>query len=130
MVNRRDEAAVSRWGLPRGSAAQDELPRQAVIRTLDGRLGLSAIAGRWLGVDFVPASPNKPVEGTNWMYEVELPENVEPVLPEDGVFSEVRWVERTAIGELVVDHALRRIKQTLLAAETGRVVELHLGKPV
>jgi ADP-ribose pyrophosphatase YjhB (NUDIX family) len=130
MANRRDESAVSRWGLPRGSAAQDELPRQAVSRTLDERLGLSATAGRWLGVDFVPARPDKHVEGTNWIYEVELPENVEPVIAEAGVFSEARWVERTAIGELVVDHALRRIEQSLLAAETGGVAELYLGVPI
>ena len=135
MVNRRDESAVSRWGLPRGSAAPGEPPRQALSRTLDERLGLRAIPGqwmewRWLAVDLVPAGPNKHVEGTNWIYEVELPENVEPVITEAGVFSEALWVERTGIAELVVDHALRRIEQCLWAAATREVAELHLGEPI
>jgi ADP-ribose pyrophosphatase YjhB (NUDIX family) len=135
MVNRRGEVAVSRWGLPRGSAAPGEPPRQALSRTLDERLGLRAIPGqwmewRWLAVDLVPAGPNKHVEGTNWIYEVELPENAEPVLPKGGVFREARWVERTAVGELAVDHSLRRIEQSLLAAETGMVAELYLGVPI
>lgn len=135
MVNRRGEVAVSRWGLPRGSAAPGEPPRQALSRTLDERLGLRAIPGqwmewRWLAVDLVPAGPNKHVEGTNWIYEVELPENVEPVITEDGVFSEARWVARTAIGELAVDHSLRRIERSLLAAKTGVVAELYLGEPI
>jgi ADP-ribose pyrophosphatase YjhB (NUDIX family) len=130
MVNRRDEITVCRWGLPRGSAAPDELPRQALSRTLDERLGLRAIPGRWLAVDLVPARPGNHVEGTNWIFEVQLPDNIEPVIAEGGVFSEARWVERTAIGELVVDHALRRIEQTLLAAKTGTVAELHLGEPI
>jgi len=86
--------------------------------------------GRWLAVDHVPARPGKHVEGTNWAFEVQLPENVEPAIAEGGVFSEARWVERTAIAELVVDHALRRIEQSLLAAETGGVAELFLGVPI
>ncbi len=130
LANRRDETAVSRWGLPRGSAGPDELPRQALSRTLDERLGLRVIPGRWLAVDLVPARPGKHVEGTNWVFEVELPENVEPAITEGGVFREARWVERTAVGELAVDHSLRRIEQSLLAAETGMVAELYLGVPI
>lgn len=132
MVNRRDETTASRWGLPRGSARPDELPRPALSRVLDERLGLRAIPGlwQWRAVDFVPAGRNKPVEGTNYVYEVPFPENVEPALPEDGVFSEARWVKRSAIGELAVGHSLRRIEQSLLAAATGKVAELYLGVPI
>ncbi|MER7933012.1 MULTISPECIES: NUDIX domain-containing protein [unclassified Streptomyces] len=130
MVSRPYRIAVSQWGLPGGSAAPDELPRRALSRTLDERLDLRVTPGRWLAVDHVPAAPGQIAEGTNWVFEVQVPENVEPNLTEDSGFGEVRWVQRTAIGELAVDHALRRIEQSLLAAETGQVAELYLGVPI
>ncbi|MDQ0773018.1 ADP-ribose pyrophosphatase YjhB (NUDIX family) [Streptomyces aurantiacus] len=130
VVSRPYRITVSQWGLPGGSAGADELPRRALSRTLDERLGLRVTPGRWLAVDHVPATPGKHAEGTNWVFEVQLPEDVEPAIAEGSGFGEARWVGRTAAGELAVDHALRRIEQSLLAAETGEVAELYLGVPV
>ncbi|MFJ4429318.1 NUDIX domain-containing protein [Streptomyces bobili] len=130
MVSRPYKIKVSQWGLPGGSAGPDELSRRALSRTLDERLGLRVTPGRWLAVDHVPATPGKHVEGTNWVFEVQLPENIEPAIAEGSSFGDARWVGRTAVGELAVDHALRRIERSLLAAETGEVAELHLGIPI
>ncbi|MER6719882.1 NUDIX hydrolase [Streptomyces halstedii] len=130
MVSRPYRIAVSRWGLPGGSAGPDELPRRALSRTLDERLGLRVTPGRWLAVDHVPATPDKHHEGLNWVFEVQIPESVEPAVADGSGFGDARWIDRAAVGEFAVDHALRRIEQSLLAAETGEVAELYLGVPV
>ncbi|MEV5847418.1 NUDIX hydrolase [Streptomyces sp. NPDC051985] len=130
LVNRPDKITVAQWGLPGGSAGPDEHPRRALSRTLDERLGLRVTPGRWLAVDYVPATPGKHAEGTNWVYEVQLPGHIEPVINENSGFGDVRWVEIAAVGELAVDHALRRIEQSLRAAGTGQTAELYVGIPV
>ncbi len=130
MVSRPYKIPGFQWGLPGGSAGPDEHPRRALIRTLDERLGLRGSPGRFLAIDHVPATPGKHVEGTNWVFEVQVPENVEPAIPEGSTFGDARWVERAAVGELAVDHTLRRIEQSLLAAQSGKVAELYLGLPI
>ncbi|WP_217556922.1 NUDIX domain-containing protein [Streptomyces sp. GbtcB6] len=129
MVSRPYAVAVSQWGLPGGSAAANELPWRALSRHLDERLGLRASAGRILALDHVPEQPGHHREGTNYVYEVFLPDDAEPAVTETGGFSEVRWVERAEVSNYAVDHSLRRIQQCIKAAETGQVVELLLGLP-
>jgi ADP-ribose pyrophosphatase YjhB (NUDIX family) len=68
MVSRPYRAAVSRWGLPGGSTAANELPRAAVSRLLADRLSLRATAGRLIVVDHVPEKPGQHREGTNFVY--------------------------------------------------------------
>ncbi|MFM9540109.1 NUDIX domain-containing protein [Streptomyces turgidiscabies] len=130
MVSRPYTVAVSRWGLPGGTAAANELPRRAVSRHLDERLTLRAGAGRILVVDHVPEQPGLHHEGTNYVCEVVLPDDAEPTVTESGRFGEARWVERAEVSGYAVDHSLRRIEQSLLAAETGKFAELLLGLPL
>jgi ADP-ribose pyrophosphatase YjhB (NUDIX family) len=130
MVSRPYTVAVSQWGLPGGSAAANELPRRALSRHLDERLTLRASAGRILVIDHVPEQPGLHHEGTNYVYEVLLPCNAEPAVTESGRFGEARWVERAEVSCYAVDHAQRRIEESLLAAETGQVAELLLGVPL
>ncbi|WP_405952861.1 hypothetical protein OG588_48200 [Streptomyces prunicolor] len=51
-------------------------------------------------------------------------------MTESGRFGKGRWVERAAVGELAVDHSLRRIEQCLIADDTGQVLELLRGLPL
>ncbi|MFD3580967.1 NUDIX domain-containing protein [Streptomyces sp. NPDC058683] len=129
MVTRPYSITVSQWGMPGGSAGPNELPWRTLSRSLAERLELRVTPGRLLAADHVPATPGKHDEGVNYVYEVHLPDNVEPVVTEAGRFGEARWVERAAIEELAVDHSLRRIQQCLKAAETGQFLELLLGLP-
>ena len=73
LVTRPYKVAVSRWGLPGGSAVANELPRRALSRHLEERLTLRASAGRILVMDHVPEYPGLHKEGTNYVYEVLLP---------------------------------------------------------
>ncbi|TCR22937.1 NUDIX domain-containing protein [Streptomyces sp. BK205] len=130
VVSRPYSVAVSRWGLPGGSAAANELPRRALCRHLDERLSLRASAGRILVIDHVPEQPGLHREGTNYVYEVLLPDDAEPTVTKSGRFGEARWVERAEVSNYVVDHSLRRIEQSLLASETGLFAELLLGVPL
>lgn len=128
MVSRPYAVAVSQWGLPGGTAAANELPRRALSRHLDERLSLRASAGHILVMNHVPEQPGHHREGTNYVYEVLLPD-VEPAVTESGRFGELRWVACRG-SRYAVDHSLRRIKQSLLAAETGQFAELLLGVPL
>ncbi|MET7575398.1 NUDIX domain-containing protein [Streptomyces sp. NPDC005492] len=130
MVSRPYSVAVSHWGLPGGTAAANELPRRALSRHLDERLTLCASAGRILVIDHVPEQPGQHHEGTNYVYEVFLPSDVEPTVTESGRLGEARWVERADVSGYAVDHSLGRIEQSLLAAETGQFAELLLGVPL
>lgn len=130
MVSRPYRVAVSQWGLPGGTAAANELPRRALSRHLDERLTLRASAGRILVLDHVPEQPGQHREGTNYVYEVLLPGDAEPAVTESGRLGEARWVERAEVSNYAVDHSLRRIEQSLLAAETGQFTELLLGVPL
>ncbi|QOV40176.1 NUDIX domain-containing protein [Streptomyces ferrugineus] len=114
MVSRPYRAAVSEWGLPGGSAAANELPRRALSRLLAERLTLRATAGRMVIVDHVPEQPGQHREGTNYVYRVDIPDDVEPAVTKAGGLGEARWVERANVGDLAVDHALRRIEHCLL----------------
>ncbi|KPI02978.1 NUDIX hydrolase [Actinobacteria bacterium OK074] len=129
MVSRPYLAAVSEWGLPGGSAAANELPRRALSRLLAERLTLRATAGRLLVVDHVPEQPGQHCEGTNYVYRVDIPGDADPVVTESGRLGEARWAERAEVGDLAVDHALRRIEQCLTAADSGQFAELLLGIP-
>jgi ADP-ribose pyrophosphatase YjhB (NUDIX family) len=130
MVSRPYRTAVSVWGLPGGSAAANELPRQAVSRHLSDRLALRATAGRLLVVDHVPEKPGMHREGINFVYGVEIADDTEPAVTESGGLGEARWVERADVGSLAVDHARRRIEQCLTAADTNQVLDLVLGLPL
>ncbi|MFF7174818.1 NUDIX domain-containing protein [Streptomyces pseudovenezuelae] len=130
MVSRPYSVSVSRWGLPGGSALANELPRRALSRHLDERLTLRASAGRILVIDHVPEQPGLHREGTNYVYEVLLPDDVEPTVTKSGRFGEVRWVERCEVSSYAVDHSLRRIEESLVAAESGLFAELLLGVPL
>ncbi|MFK0159146.1 NUDIX domain-containing protein [Streptomyces sp. NPDC090493] len=130
LVTRPYRSAVAGWGLPGGSAAADELPRAALSRHLANRLTLRGSAGPMLVVDHVPAKPGLHVEGTNYVYRVAIPDDAEPVVTESGRLGEARWVERANVGELAVDHSLRRIEQALLANDFGDCLELLLGVPI
>ncbi|WP_405930129.1 MULTISPECIES: NUDIX domain-containing protein [unclassified Streptomyces] len=116
MVNRPYRVPVPTWGLPGGSAAANELAWEALSRLLSERLTLKATAvGDLLVVDHVPEKPGELHAGTNYVYRVEIPDDAEPVVTESGRLGEGRWVERAAVGELAVDHSLRRIEQCLIA---------------
>ncbi|MGW0770785.1 NUDIX domain-containing protein [Streptomyces sp. NPDC002676] len=130
MVSRPYRVAAPQWGLPGVSARADEVPRLALSRLLDEGLSLRATTGRLLVVDHVPATPGLHHEGTNYVYEVHVPDDVEPVVTESGRLGDARWIERSKVRELAVDHALRRIERCLRAAETGQFEELLLGVPL
>lgn len=130
MVSRPYTVAVSPWGLPGGTAAANELPRRALSRHLDERLTLRASAGRILVLDHVPEQPGQHHEGTNYVYEVLLPNDADPTVTESGRLGEARWVERAEASSYAVDHSLRRIEQSLLAAESRQFAELLLGVPL
>jgi ADP-ribose pyrophosphatase YjhB (NUDIX family) len=130
MVSRPYREPVPTWGLPGGSAAANELPWDALSRLLSERLTLKATVGRLIVVDHIPEKSGKHREGTNYAYLVEIPDDVEPVVTESGRLGEARWVERAAVGDLAVDHSLRRIEQCLLADDTNQVLELFRGLPV
>ncbi|MFI5888322.1 NUDIX domain-containing protein [Streptomyces sp. NPDC051554] len=129
MVSRPYREPVPTWGLPGGSAAANELTWDALSRLLSERLTLKATVGDLLVVDHVPERPGELHEGTNYAYRVDIPVDAEPIVTEAGRFGEARWVERSATGDLAVDHSLRRIEQCLIADDTGQVIELFRGLP-
>ncbi|MFK0284226.1 NUDIX domain-containing protein [Streptomyces sp. NPDC090499] len=128
-VTRPYRESVSPWGLPGGSLAPNELRRAAMSRHLATRLNLQATAGRLLVIDDVPEKPGQHREGTNYVYEVEIPDDVEPTVTEAGGFGELKWIDLDQLGDFAAGHSLRRIQQSLLAAEAWRVSELFLGDP-
>ncbi|MFK0106435.1 NUDIX domain-containing protein [Streptomyces sp. NPDC091217] len=129
-VTRPYRESVSPWGLPGGSVAPNELRRAALSRHLATRLGLPAVRlGRLLVIDDVPEKPGQHLEGTNYVYEVEIPDDVEPTVTEVGGFGAATWIDLGQLGDFAVGHPLRRIRESLLAADTGRVAELFLGDP-
>ncbi|MFD4601330.1 NUDIX domain-containing protein [Streptomyces sp. NPDC058464] len=128
-VTRPYRQSISQWGLPGGSVAANELRRAGLSRHLATRLGLQATAGRLLVIDDVPEKPGQHREGTNYVYQVEIPDDVEPTVTEVGGFGEAKWIDRDQLGHFAVAHSLRRIQQSLLAAKTELVAELFLGDP-
>jgi ADP-ribose pyrophosphatase YjhB (NUDIX family) len=126
LIRRTYWTAVSEWGLPGGSAAANELPRRALSRLLAEKVGLRATAGALVAVDHSPEWPGHFHEGVNYVYQVP-PGDGEVAVSENSGYAEARWVERSQVASLAVDHELLRIEQCLRAAEAGTVVELLAG---
>lgn len=130
LVSRPYRTAVSKWGLPGGSAAANERPRSAVSRHLAEKLSLRATAGRLLVVDHIQEKPGQHHEGINFVYSVEIPADAEPAVTETSGLEEARWVDRGNVGELAVDQARHRIEQCVVALYIGQTLELLHGLPL
>ena len=127
----RDGDAV--WGLPGGSAAPNELPRDALARTLAEKLNLrvtgpasKGVVGRWLVSDHMPATTDH-FEGRNDVFHVRA-------WHEDftlsGGYVEYRWVSLVKAQELLLGYSLRRFEESVYALKKGTVTELVHGRKV
>lgn len=131
VIERSYWTEVSRWGLPGGSAAPNELPRRALARHLAEKLNVRLTADRFLLVDHATAVPDKQQhEGVNFVYYkrlVALPKDVRPVRGYMGL----GWVTPDEAEGLLLDHELLRFRACLQVVRSGAFgVELLYGNPM
>ncbi|MFJ4866556.1 NUDIX domain-containing protein [Streptomyces sp. NPDC088748] len=130
VIERSYWTEVSRWGLPGGSAAPNELPRRALARHLAEKLHVRLTADRLLLVDHAPAVPDKHHEGANFVYHKRLAELPQDVRPARG-YTGLRWVTPEQAEGLLLDHELLRFRACLQAVRSSAFgVELLLGNPM
>lgn len=130
VIQRSYWTEVSRWGLPGGSAAPNELPRRAMCRNIAEKLGLRVTAGHLLAIDHSTAWPGKHVEGVNFVYHVQVDEIPADVQLAHG-YTELRWVTPDEAETLLIDHELLRVRQCLKALGSGSFsTELLMGNPM
>lgn len=121
------------WGLPGGSAAPNELPRDALARTLAEKLDLRVTGpssrgavGRWLASDHVPAAPGQ-FEGRNDVFHVSV-WNRQFTL--SGGYVDSEWVNVLEAQALLGGYSLRRFEESVYALKNGTVRELVHGRKV
>jgi ADP-ribose pyrophosphatase YjhB (NUDIX family) len=114
------------WGLPGGSVAQDELPRDALRRVTKAKLGLSVEPLQRVATDRVPKSETT-FEGLNEIFYGIFPEN--GVVTLGGGYGEYRWVTPEEARELLVGTQLTRFAWSMQALSRGYTEELIHGEP-
>ncbi len=113
------------WEIPGGFVQPGESPRQAAHREVVEELGIDAVVGRMLAVDWAPSDADG--DKLNFVFEGgELPASTEFTFT-DGEISLAQYVELDALEDYTIARLARRIRA---AAHAEQPRYLEHGHPL
>ena len=107
------------WSLPGGGIEEAETPRQALVREIGEELGLAAVPGRLLVVDWAPATDRPPVVLFVYDAGVLTEPQIAAIRLADGEIGEVGFFDGAQAAPLLTQDAHNRLAACLEARRGG-----------
>ncbi|HVX46511.1 MAG TPA: NUDIX hydrolase [Mycobacteriales bacterium] len=117
------------WTLPGGALEAGETPRRGAEREIEEELGLSAVMGRLLVVDWEPPTETLPIDGVMTMFDggVLTSAQIAAIRLQEKEIAAFRFVTPDELPDGLPGILRRRLRMALSARESGATVYLENG---